>query len=550
MKNLPNSPFLTDDFSLKGGGIDFLGLRWVGLTMVGRELIPEINNVTSDMGTFFLGAWIPWKFRELCVGSKDYTEKKYKAFREKVEVALSLTLQEESELPRKEGLVRNRIGITQQCSLPSKLSFKDASRKDQNSLYAAAIYGPSLRALGFIKAYHSQARNGRESLNIPIAGDDDDVARIMKGVDDSMKTTKSFQLLGSLDSPQFGWQDIRRLGERGLDPARYRGAEFQALKACFRRKLLPADSDDLGYFRTLTSRLLLETVNRRAGLSADDVRRTWYTGRFNDGRPLRINEPKLFDHQQRWSCFLARQHQRYAIELFLWCFEDALKGGMRSVEDVVAHWVERSSLAGSKLDGTFRKVLKQCAGALWKNDDDATSVAWNKEVHGNHDQFEYADEPQGDHAIIYGLRMLAGWYWRMLSRLGDAKTKSLISLGSSDRMSIGWFHSWLNERSDRPMRELLTDIFSDLVFAQHMRIALARFDGSAQRLRFLLGDSGIEPTTSARADLGELGLPWMPDRLDTLIGLLCDCDVLELDDGNIKLGPCATDVSSISSTKT
>ena len=50
--------------------------------MVGRELIPEINNVTSDMGTFFLGAWIPWKFRQLCVGSKDYTEKNYKAFRE------------------------------------------------------------------------------------------------------------------------------------------------------------------------------------------------------------------------------------------------------------------------------------------------------------------------------------------------------------------------------------------------------------------------------------------------------------------------------------
>lgn len=140
--------------------------------------------------------------------------------------------------------------------------------------------------------------------------------------------------------------------------------------------------------------------------------------------------------------------------------------------------------------------------------------------------------------------MLAGWYWRMLSRKNDAKTKELMNLGGSDRMSIAWFLSWLNERRDLPMRDFLTDIFSDLVFAQHMRIALARFDGSAQRLRFLLGDSGIEPTISARADLGDVSLPWMPDRLDTLIGLLCDCDVLEWDDGTLKLGPRAAEVSS------
>ena len=106
------------------------------------------------------------------------------------------------------------------------------------------------------------------------------------------------------------------------------------------------------------------------------------------------------------------------------------------------------------------------------------------------------------------------------------------------------FLRWLNERRDIPIRDFLTDIFSDLVFAQHMRIALARFDGGAQRLRFLLGDSGIEPTISARSDLGNASLPWMLDRLDTLIGLLCDCDVVEWDDGVLKLGRRAADVSS------
>jgi hypothetical protein len=428
--------------------------------------------------------------------------------------------------------------------LPAALNFKNAKRTDKNSLFAAAIYGPSLRALGLIKVYHSQALNGRDSLNIPIAGEDDDTIRILEGVDESLKSSKSFPLLGTLDSPPFDWQQIRRLGERGLDPARFRGAEFRTLQSCFRRKLLPKDPDEPGYFRTLTARLLLETVNQRAKMFSTDVRIAWYTGRFDDGRPLRIKDAELANHQQRWSCFMARQYQRYVIELFLWCFEDALKQGSRSVEEVVDYWVDRSTRATSKLDGSFRKVLKACAGPLWKGDDDATSAAWNTQVHGAHDQYEFIENPQDEHAISHGLSMLAGWYWRMLSQQGDAKTTDLMRLGGSDRMSIAWFLRWLTDRRDLPIREFLTEIFSDLIFAQHMRIALARFDGSAQRLRFLLGDTGIEPTTSARADLGQLRLPWMPDRLDTLIGLLCDCDVLNLDAGHLRHGSHAADVSA------
>ena len=56
---LPNKPFATEDFSLPGGGIDFLGLRWVSLTILGQYLVPELNNRTSDIGMFCLGTWIP-----------------------------------------------------------------------------------------------------------------------------------------------------------------------------------------------------------------------------------------------------------------------------------------------------------------------------------------------------------------------------------------------------------------------------------------------------------------------------------------------------------
>ncbi|HKP46460.1 MAG TPA: hypothetical protein VJT50_07660, partial [Pyrinomonadaceae bacterium] len=74
----PNTgPFTTADFSPQGGGIDFLGLRWVSLTIVGGDLVSELNNVTQDMGVFCIGAWVPWKFRQLCKSEREYTARNY-----------------------------------------------------------------------------------------------------------------------------------------------------------------------------------------------------------------------------------------------------------------------------------------------------------------------------------------------------------------------------------------------------------------------------------------------------------------------------------------
>jgi hypothetical protein len=263
---------------------------------------------------------------------------------------------------------------------------------------------------------------------------------------------------------------------------------------------------------------------------------------FDDGKLLQIKNPKLADHGRRWSCFVARQYQRYAIELLLWCFEDAIKNGNRSIEAVIEYWERRSKSAGVRFNVTFETFARECAGTMLKKDDLATSEAWNEKVHAGVESFEYVDQPRDDNAVINALRMIAGWYWRMLVRQQEGKTKNLMSLGGADRMSMSWFLQWITQRRKLPISFLLKDIFSSLIFAQHMRIALARFDGTAQRLRFLIGDGGIEATISARSDLGERDLPWMPDRLDTLAGLLCDCAVLAEKDGTLRLGPAAGEV--------
>jgi hypothetical protein len=72
MAKFPSAPFLTRDFSPSGGGIDFLGMRWVNLTLLAKYLIPGINNATSDVGNYCLAAWIPWKFHQLCTDKSDF----------------------------------------------------------------------------------------------------------------------------------------------------------------------------------------------------------------------------------------------------------------------------------------------------------------------------------------------------------------------------------------------------------------------------------------------------------------------------------------------
>lgn len=541
MRQLPDKPFQTADFSPSGGGIDFLGLRWVNLTIVGNELISELNNVTADMGTFFLGGWIPWKFKQLCRSEKDFTEKNYRAFREKVETAMSLTYRDESGIERNFGSTRNRIGNSQKPALPCKLTFANVDRTEQNSLYAAAVYGPVLYAFGFIKTYRSQGKNNT-SLNIPIPGDDESTQRVLADFDAELGKAISYGKLASLDWPQFEWNDIKNLGEAGLDPARFRGPEFEYMKACFRRKLLPDDESDRGHSRTLTTRLLLATLARRSDLTSDQIRDAWYTGMFEDGTMLNLDAPAMIDHCRRWSCFMARQYQQYAIELFLWCFETAVGAECRSVYEIIEHWSSGTMAAGLNLEDTLDDLLKQTAGNLLKDTDIETSRMWNESVHASHKQFEYVSDPQDDGAVAHGLRMIAGWYWRIYIRKQDAKAKELLNLGGSDRMGMQWFMEWLEARRGFKLRQLIHDAFSDLIFSQHMRVALARFDGHSQRLRFVIGDSGIEPTVSARGDLGRRGLPGMPDRLDALASLLCDADVLIRNEGKLQLGPRALEI--------
>src|SRR4051812_31171340 len=95
MSALFEKPLVIDRFDSRGGGIDFLGMRQVNLAMLQDDLIPGISNATRDLGTFFLGAWIPWKFRQLCQ-KDDFVLSKYAAFRDAMEVTMAYTTRDDS----------------------------------------------------------------------------------------------------------------------------------------------------------------------------------------------------------------------------------------------------------------------------------------------------------------------------------------------------------------------------------------------------------------------------------------------------------------------
>lgn len=536
MSGVPRQPFTTAKFAQSGGGIDFLGLRWVSLTIVGAYLVPELNNVTHDMGLFCLGAWIPWKFRQLCRRPTDYTESNYRSFQQKTEVAISMTFRPESNLGRANGKVIRQIGSTQTVSEPQKLTFRAAKRGDQNSLFAAANYGPAIRALQLIADSRSPTTTPGKFLRIPIPAEDEGTNKIASIVDETLRQSKNYDLLASLsEPPEVMWRDIHDLGECGLDPATYRGNAFDELKREFRMKLLPTSQNTLAYRRTLSARLLVATLRQHPNATKEEIRDAWYRGYFLNQTSIRLDE-SLANQHRCWSCLLARQHQRFPLEVFLWSFERALKDGARGIDETVNYWRQRSPNFEKVLAVPFRRFIRQTAGKLNGNDALTVSRTWNREVNFQDERFEHVPEANDDDAPHHALRMIASWYLRARTRIADPSNAEFVKLGGADRISMEWFMKWLDARLDCPTSHLVRDMFSELIFAQHIRVALARFDGQSQRLRFALSDSGIEPTVSARNDLAKARLPWMPDRLDSLIDLLCDCDVLAESDGKLTAG--------------
>lgn len=530
MPPLPQQPFLTEDFSPPGGGIDFLGMRWVNLAILTEELLPGINNATSDFGVFCIATWIAQKFRQLCTGRQDYVLSKFRQFEEAIEIIVSHAGRSESPSTERFGDLHRKIGVQQKLDLPVVLTFSNAKRTHATSVFAAPLYGPSLRYLGLI-ASEAAATDGR-STHIPLAADDSETLVLVDAVEKAIQKSRYAKDVCKLGPVSLDATAVDDLGMCGLNPAYYRHGP-QGVKRAFLSKLLPATLSG----RTLTTKLLIATLRRGGALDLDQIRAAWHTGLLPNGRELKFADRAITRHREIWAIFQARQYQRYIVELFMRSFEMALGEGKASLDEITSQATAGIRKHGGAKVSVRDRFHKEAIAVSRASSFDAISQRWNAVVHGAHPAYEWVAPTENDDDCARAITMLARWWLRLKTWFAWSEHDAAFRLGAEDRISIRWFHDWIAQRLDHTLQDLVRDMFEHLVFAQHIRIALSRFDGENQRLRFILADEGIVPTRSAAGKLGETIPGWTADRLDAFVDLLCDLSVIEVrEDGRLQAG--------------
>ena len=135
------------------------------------------------------------------------------------------------------------------------------------------------------------------------------------------------------------------------------------------------------------------------------------------------------------------------------------------------------------------------------------------------------------------MRMLARWHLRTFTRMEDWHGLEQVDWDGAERISVRWFSLWLDQKADVPLERFLQDLLTQFVFAQHLRVAMGRFDGrDVQRLRFCVDDSGIVRTAAVEHD-EPLEPSWMADRFGAFVALLSDLDIIQQTDEKLTVGP-------------
>lgn len=524
MIDFPKTPFLTDDFSPGGKGIDYLGMRNVNLIFLESELVSGINNATRDVGTYILGAWITWKFVELSkeLGPENFTRNNFLKFSEAIEVAFSYATRDGSPVNDKYPMPRNRIGKNQKADISKKLTFKNMGRGPAASIFYAAQYGPSLRWLEFTN--DTKSEDGRSAgFQIPV--EDEYSNLICKHVDDNIRRSPYFAKLLHGENSVLTSDEIDDLGTAGLCSGFYTKPQG-SLKGAVEEKIFP-----LGSTRRDTADLVIGTLKRLGPLTENGLRRVWYTGLTLDGDQFSLDSQALMEHSHKWGIFYSRQILRYALETMLCVLERAVDRGLRSIERVVETLITegKDSLEYPRIKTFSDFAIHICQLAVLGVPDNVAST-WSGSVGPDHDSFELLefDKTQLPPAMfINALTMLAGWWLRLkgnkilqehLSKLPD----------ESGRIPMKELFDWLSERANDNLIDTCKDLMSEFVYAQHLRIGMSRLGEDGTRLRFSLGDDGISPT--AKLDnFAQAEPPFMADRLRALIDLMEDLDYVRRD---------------------
>jgi len=156
----------------------------------------------------------------------------YRKFREALEILIAYGMRDYSPANQQHGIPRNRIGVRQKSSLALPLTFQNMGRTNETSVYAAPLYGPSLRYLDLIGGYAS-AEDGRPTP-ILLASEAPEARTLVEYVDRVLRTSRFYTCIDSIDISTVASEAIDDLACHGLHPAFFRAHGHDELKRAFR----------------------------------------------------------------------------------------------------------------------------------------------------------------------------------------------------------------------------------------------------------------------------------------------------------------------------
>lgn len=514
-------PHLVEELQLHPGGVDPLGLRQINLNLMDAAL-PGINNVTNRIRPYAFMAWAWWKAAQAAEArgrqTIEVTELQDVVDRLEVLFVWSHFVVGDGGLPGRD-VIRDKLpAVGSNRPHPfhgdAWLAFRKA-RRTSTGIMAPIQYGPSIRALGWLKQADGRSMRPSSEAMAAIVALDRELARLIPG--EILHPGKPSLVAAQAEALHPAWN---------VDAPS--AAEREAFRLLFHGLGETAPKDSLPWQRRQTLDLILKVLEQAAApMRLADIRRAMACARNDAGEPLVLPDGLLTIHLH-WASLQARQLQRLALESLLRWVEGRIDAGRARSEDLAT---DADKAARETEDGADAATVGDYLDRATAR---AGSDGWPAAcgAGGNTDIFVLLDDLMAAQDEE-GCGRVPGLALRALA-IADAMTVSLAQAGIAaggtgplgglpDRLPLMMASQRLKAARGRGLASLWSEIVEAWVIGQHVRWSVARNGDDTQRLRIALGDRGW-----MRLRKGRLSGPFRPtsDRLGTAMALSADCGLV------------------------
>ncbi len=497
---LPDGPFFVPPYKPNTGGVDFLGMRQVNLSLA-FESIPGINNVTKRVRPFSVASWIFWKAHDLLDrdGESEFKKADLDRFREKIETLFTWG-----------HMLRGVSGVPGTDSEPPAGS-------GPVSLRSAVQYGPATKTIGGLGFLAPSEKSVYRTTGRGVA--------LAEAMDSQLRKRKSYRVLDMFEGSRASADQAQDLFEAwSVDKPTQK--ERTTLRGAYFDEGAIGTASDLGN-RSSTLAMAIAILKRASTpLEAYEVREAMVSRRIN-GHSVSLLD-RLIPAWYRWAVLQVRQTQRLALEsIFAWAEWQIIKDGVRSSESLAdnalaALWASESpKILGLTLDVTMSSLLRGVTsghGALVIGEKDELLSIFELRY-----LLVESVDSKCDNAIALAIQTLL-LCARITDILGNEEpARRFLARGKAERISLWHWADVIRRLSPLPLRTALLHIIENFILSQHFATAVMRFDGRTQRLRICIEEEGLCPLVSR---------PWRPavspDRLDAALALGADCGLIQV----------------------